>query len=495
MTSIKLIRTRFLIPVSEKIGIEKRIQDGYVLFEGKTIKEVGQYSQEIGERILKEYKDNKDFSIIGANKSEHFSVDDIIQTNGIGLPGFIKCHGHDHEPVIIGVARDVPLTTWLDEAVNPYTEFVTSKHDEIKEKLGDSPWFITYLKSRFDDVNYGITTSMGHSCNFSKYHADELVRANDIMGIRLFVAVGSQSRNYYEAILDTVDVAIKRLDDYYEKHKENELATIIPGPDHFFSNGPELLKALKKWARDHNTIFHIHSSEELNTTKWFSEEVEPGMTPVEYGHSLGILDENSLLAHQVNSTENDLKILKETGAKIVHNPLANTILGSGMPPVIKMLEMGIPLAVSTDGSGSADNQNIINAGRLASQYQKALHQNAKLLPAMEVLKLITIEGAKLLKVNKGSLEPGKDADMIIVDLDYPNLVPTRVETVVENLIWASNGDEISYVIANGKILKDDYEFTTVNREELLYKVQLLSEMFGEYKKTAKKIFGSGVHKK
>ncbi|OLS20015.1 MAG: Atrazine chlorohydrolase [Candidatus Heimdallarchaeota archaeon LC_3] len=492
MTSVKLIRTKFLIPISEKIGLKTRIKDGYVLLEGNSIKEVGKYSESIGKKILNGNKNNTEFLIVGSNKRENYTLNDIIQLNGVALPGFIKCHGHDHESPLIGVARDVPLTTWLDEAINPFTGFMNDNYDELNEKLDESPYYITYLKARLDDISYGITTALTHHCNFNKYHASELVRANDVAGTRIFIGIGSQDRHYYEKILDKVDEAIKRLDDYHEKHKTNDRATIIPGPDQFFSNGPELLKALKKWARDHNTLFHIHSSEEPGTTKWFVETY--GMTPVEYGNSIGILDENSILAHQVNSTENDLKILQETGAKIVHNPLANTILGSGMPPIIKMRKMGIPIAISTDGSGSADCQNILSAARLASQYQKAINQDAKLLPAMEVLQLITIEGAKLLKVNKGSLEPGKDADLIVVDLDYPNLTPTRLETVVENLIWASSGNEISYVIANGKILVDDYDFTTINREELLYKVQLLAEMFGEYKKTAEKISGTGTHK-
>ena len=125
-------------------------------------------------------------------------------------------------------------------------------------------------------------------------------------------------------------------------------------------------KDRKAWAREHNTLFHIHSSEEPNTTKWFIKEIEPGMTPVEFAESIGILDENSVLAHQVNCGPNDVEILARTGTRIVHNPLANTILGSGMPPVIEMLAAGVKLAISTDGSGSADNQNIIAAARLAA---------------------------------------------------------------------------------------------------------------------------------
>ena len=99
----------------------------------------------------------------------------------------------------------------------------------------------------------------------------------------------------------------------------------------------------------------------------------------------------------MNTTENDLKILQRTGTKVVHNPLANTILGSGMPPILKMLEHKIPVCFSTDGSGSADNQNILSAARLASQYQKAFNQDASVINAEEALKRITSVAAQILK--------------------------------------------------------------------------------------------------
>jgi 5-methylthioadenosine/S-adenosylhomocysteine deaminase len=178
----------------------------------------------------------------------------------------------------------------------------------------------------------------------------------------MVIAVGAQDRFYDKRILDSPEVAIKRMDDYFELLKTAPRTRVVPGPDQCFSNGPDLLKALKKWADDHDTLIHIHSSEEPGTTAWFVKQF--GQTPVEYFHSINFLGPRTVLAHQVNCTQHDLEILKETGAKIAHNPLANTILSSGMPPVRQMVEMGIPVAISTDGSGSADNQNMLAAARL-----------------------------------------------------------------------------------------------------------------------------------
>jgi len=485
----KLIRSKFLLPVSDTLGRDRRIKDGYVLTEGKLIKEVGLYSEEIGNRIIEEY--GKDLRIMGLEKETDFSAKDVPCLTGVVMPGFVKAHGHDHESPLIGLAKDEPLTDWLDHAVNLFTGFMNEQRDTLEKHFKKSPNYITYIKARLDDIYYGITSSMVHHCNHNKYRVKEIVDANVTAGTKMIIAVGGQDRNYDNRILDTPEESIKRLDEYRKLYGDKERTLIIPGPDQDFSNGPEQLKALKKWSKEHDCLIHIHSSEEPNTTKWFRETY--GQTPVEYFESIGFLDENTILAHQVNNTERDLEILKDTGAKIVHNPLANTILGSGMPPVIKMMEMGIPVVISTDGSGSADNQNMLMAAKLASQYQKAVLKDAKVLPAQKLIEMITIEPAKFLRLNTGSLEEGKDADLIFIDLTTPNMTPTRLDNLVENLIWASNGNEIKYVIANGKLLMYDGKFTTLNEEEVKREVLELSEMFIEYKKTAKEIRGTGAH--
>lgn len=486
----KLIRSRLLLPFSEKMGLETRIEDGYVLTEGTKIKEVGEYSAGIGERIIK--KCGEELQIIGSDKTDNFQEKDIPCLNGVILPGFVKAHGHDHESPIIGIAKDEPLTDWLDHAVNLFAGFLNERKEELKEELGKYPHLITYIKARLDDIYFGITSALTHHCNFNKYNCGDLVEANTRAGTKMIIAVGGQDRNYDPRILDTPEEAVKRLDDYTAEFGDRERIRIIPGPDQVFSNSAEMLKALKEWSREHDTLIHIHSSEEPKTTAWFYENYLS--TPVEYLYKVGLLDESAILAHQVNNTPVDLAILKDTGSNVVHNPLANTILGSGMPPVVEMLKRGIPVAISTDGSGSADNQNMLSAARLASQYQKALHMDARLLPAQKVLEMITVVPAKMLRLNTGSLEAGKDADLILIDLTRPNLTPTRVDNVMENLIWASDGSEVRWVIANGKILKDDYRFLTLDEEEIKSDVQKLSELLIEYRKTHREIKATGARR-
>ncbi|MCA8922373.1 MAG: amidohydrolase family protein [Planctomycetes bacterium] len=479
-------RARLMLPLSDSRGRTERIEDGYVLYEGDRLLEVGAYDEGIGVRLLREHGR---LEVVGGGHAT--TVDGLVQHDAVLLPGFVKGHGHDHESPIIGLVKDVPLTAWLDGAVNVFTRFLDEHENRLTADLGDSPHLVTYLKARVDDVYYGITTALTHHCNFSKYHANEIVQANERAGTRMLLALGSQDRNYYEKLLDKpASVATDRLDRAVADNASAARTTVIPGPDQLFSNGPELLQALKAWARDRGTLFHCHSSEELHTTRAFVAQY--GMTPVQYAAGLGILDERTLLAHQVQTTPEDITILRDTGTRLVHNPLANTILGSGMPPLPELLEAGIPVAISTDGSGSADSQNILSAARCASQYQKAFKQDARLLPAQQVLEMITVEAARILDVDAGSLEPGRAADFVLIDLRRPNLTPTRVTNVVENLIWAADGSEVRWVVAAGKLLKDDYRLTTLDAERIGDQILRLSSELDRYKQQVGSLSGTGL---
>jgi 5-methylthioadenosine/S-adenosylhomocysteine deaminase len=413
------------------------------------------------------------------------------------LPAFVKAHGHDHEQPLIGIAKDQPLTQWLDHAVNPFTGFLNTRRTELTERLGCTPQLATYRMARICDLHYGITASMVHHCNWNKFHLEDIASANEGAGTTMIVAIGGQDRFYAPELLDRPGDAVRRLDRALEIQAGCTATTFIPGPDQCFSNSRATLIPQKAWARQHGTRFHIHSSEEPATTKWFTEVIEPGLTPVQYFDQIGILDAGTILAHQVNCGPGDVSLIAARGAAVVHNPLANTILGSGMPPLMDMIRAGVPVAISTDGSGSADNQNILAAARLAAQYQKALHQDATLLPSQQLLEMITVAPSRILGMNRGELAPGRAADWVLVDLARPNMVPSRLDNLTENLIWAADGSEIDTVVAGGRLVKHDgvvLPFRDGTRPEaVMAQVQALSEWFVEHLDGAPEVRGTGAH--
>jgi 5-methylthioadenosine/S-adenosylhomocysteine deaminase len=488
-------RADFLLPLAQPDPAQ-RIADGYVVAEGATILELGAYTPAVGERLAARYGAALEV-IGGALVRPETAGDPLPRIRGAILPGFVKAHGHDHEQPIIGVAKDEPLTDWLDHAVNPFTGFINKHRDELTEALGCTPQYATYRMARLCDIHYGITASMVHHCNHNKYHLEDIAKANEAAGTTMIVAIGGQDRFYVAELLDGPQDPLDRLARGLEIQADCERTTFCPGPDQLFSNSRAVLVPQKAWAREHGTLFHIHSSEEPNTTAWFTREIEPGLTPVQYADSIGILDEHSVLAHQVNNGPEDLEILARTGTRVVHNPLANTILGSGMPPILDMIAAGIPVAISTDGSGSADNQNIIAAARLAAQYQKARLQDATVLPSEQLLTMITSVPAGILRLPQGELRPGLSADFVVLDLNRPNLCPTRLDNVMENIIWAADGGEISTVVARGRTLKHDGRVLPFadgsTPEATMSAVQELSERFAAWRETAPELRGTGAH--
>ncbi|GKT34399.1 Atrazine chlorohydrolase, partial [Aduncisulcus paluster] len=258
-----IVRSKFMLPMTDKcpgVGEDGRISDGYILSTAGKIVECGKYSSEIGESILSKY--GEDLEIVGASVE---SPRTIPKLEGILMPGFVKAHGHDHESPIVGIAKDCPLTEWLDRAVNPSCAFYDKERTKLTEMFGCSPNLIIYLKARLDDLQHGITSALTHHCNFNKYRGGDLVHANVLAGTKMIAAIGAQDRLYDKRILDTPEIAVKRMDTYESLYGDAPRTSIIPGPDQLFSNGPELLKALKKWSVEKKRLIHIHSSEEKGT--------------------------------------------------------------------------------------------------------------------------------------------------------------------------------------------------------------------------------------
>ncbi|MBK8792113.1 MAG: amidohydrolase family protein [Holophaga sp.] len=487
-------RARFMLPLSAPHRA-MRIQDGYVVAQDGILLEAGPYHPDIGRRLVETWGDRLE---VLHTRREIASQDPLPMQDMVLLPGFVKAHGHDHEQPLIGIAKDEPLTAWLDHAVNPFTGFLNAQREALSVKLGCSPHVAVYRMARVCDIHYGITASMVHHCNWNKFHLEEIAEANEAAGTTMLVAVGAQDRFYAPALLDAPGDTLRRLEQALRVQARCERTRFLPGPDQCFSNSRESLMPQKAWARAHHTRFHIHSSEEPYTTKLFQERIEPGFTPVEYFQEIGILDVDTVLAHQVNCGPRDVELIARSGAAVVHNPLANTILGSGMPPLMGMLAAGIRVAISTDGSGSADNQNILAAARLAAQYQKALHQDATLLPSSQLLEMITAIPANILGLNQGELVPGRQADFILMDLQRPNLVPTRLDNVIENLIWATDGSEVDSVVASGRLLKHDGRILPfidgTDPQVVMTQVQRLSEWYQDYRAVAPEVRGTGAHR-
>ncbi|NTV74365.1 MAG: amidohydrolase family protein, partial [Holophaga sp.] len=309
--NLLVCRCRFMLPLAPP-DRSLRIHDGYVLARDGEILEAGPYDPAVGRRLAETWGTR--LRVLHTRR-EVPSGDPVPMQDMVLLPAFVKAHGHDHEQPLIGIARDEPLTAWLDHAVNPFTGFLNARREELRERLGCNPQAATYRMARLCDIHYGITASMVHHCNWNKYHLEDIAQANEAAGTTMIVAVGGQDRFYARELLDGPGDAVARLEKALEIQAGCERTRFVPGPDQCFSNSRAVLVPQKAWARAHGTLFHIHSSEEPRTTKWFTESIEPGLTPVEYFQEIGILDEGTVLAHQVNCGPLDIGLIARSGAE------------------------------------------------------------------------------------------------------------------------------------------------------------------------------------
>ena len=468
-----------------------------MLTEGETIlREVGRYTPEIGRRI-------REACGIGAarpGRRRRATADAAQAARRSCMPAFVKAHGHDHEQPLIGIAKDEPLTAWLDHAVNPFTGFMNTQRERLTRELGASPHLVTYRMARLCDIHYGITTSMVHHCNFNKYHVREIAQANEAAGTTMIVAIGGQDRNYVAGGARPAGGGARAARRRARDPGPARAPRFCPGPTSSSRTAARCWCRSRRWAREHGTLFHIHSAEEPRTTRWFTRGDRAGP---ERGRVRRVASASSTATRcsRTRSTAGRAtsRSWRAPARKVVHNPLANTILGSGMPPVMEMLAAGVPVAISTDGSGSADNQNILAAARLAAQYQKALHQDATLLPSQQLLEMITsVPGAdpaagpgRAGAGAPGGLDPARprpaqpDADAARQRDGEPHLGGRRQRGGHGGRARARCSSRTARVLpfADG-----------TTPAAIMAAAQWLSELFAEYRRTAPELRGTGAHR-
>ena len=217
------------------------------------------------------------------------------------------------------------------------------------------------------------------------------------------------------------------------------------------------------------SIYHTHSSEnvdEINEVrKRFQRE------NIEYFNSIGVLDDHTVLAHCVHTSENERKMLKEKDARIAHCPSANMKLGSGIAPIPQYLKEGISVTLGADGAPCNNNLSIFNEMRLASLIQKPIH-GTEVMDAKIIFRMATIEGAKALHLQDevGSIEVGKKADLVLIDLDsYSNSFSDDDEQVYSDIVFSSTNENVKTVMVDGQWVVKDRESLVYDQTEIISK--------------------------
>ena len=395
---------------------------------------------------------------------------EIINANGgIIMPGLVNTHTHLPMTLLRGLADDLPLAQWLDEFIFP----CEAKH------LTPETVRLGTLVACAEMMLSGTTT-----CCDGYFFEDDVASAVYKSGIR--GVLGQGVIDFPAPGVPDPSDNIKNAVRFVEKWQDVS-PLITPS---IFCHSPytcceETLKKAKAAADLKALLFQIHGAE--TKSEYVRIQTEQHTTPVKYLDRIGILDENTLIVHGIWLEDDDIEIIAKRRSKVSHNPQSNMKLASGIAPVPSLLTAGVTVGLGTDGCASNNDLDLFREMDTAAKLHKVNLFDPTVMDAKTVLKMATRDGAKAIGLDKhiGSLEPGKQADVIILDTDTPHLVP--MYKPVSHLIYTAQGSDVRDVMVAGRILVRNKNLLTLDLEDILERVTRLSGYIKKKLKVSKVI--------
>jgi 5-methylthioadenosine/S-adenosylhomocysteine deaminase len=229
---------------------------------------------------------------------------------------------------------------------------------------------------------------------------------------------------------------------------------------------PDLLREVRRFADDRAIGISAHVAESKSVVDCVGREHGKNGV-VEFLHEFGLVAKNSIFAHSVHVSKDEIRVLKETGASVSHNPVSNMMLGDGVAPVVEMLREGVNVGLGTDGAASNHSQDLFDTMKAASLLQKVHHQDAGVIKPYQVLHMATAGGAEALGLGEicGSIEVGKRADLILVDVNTVHNQP--VNNIFSQIVHCAKASDVKTVIVNGEILMRDRQLTGLDDRKIV----------------------------
>ena len=367
------------------------------------------------------------------------------------MPGLINCHTHVPMTFFRGIAEDQLLDTWLKKSIWP-----------LEAKLKPEDVYVGALLGCLEMIKSGTT------CFADMYfHEDMVAKATEKSRLRGVLAQGifeAGNKVLGEKMLaESVDFA-KRFNGY-----ANDRVRTMLGPHATYTCSSDLLKKISKKASELNAGVHLHLAE--SKAMFWGFEKKYGFSEVEFLDQIGLLKNHVLAAHCINVSRKDIHILSKCSVNVVHVPVANMKLGLGAAKIKDLTDLGVNVSLGTDGPASNNSLDMFETMKIAALLQKLTYQNPTVMSAYEVLKMATINGAKALDLGEsiGSLEVGKKADIVLIDLSKPHLKP--LHNIYANVVYSVRGSDVDTVIVDGKILMENREVKTLDEQTVMEKAE------------------------
>ena len=393
-------------------------------------------------------------------KSRFKGRTEIDAGDSLVMPGLINGHTHAAMTCFRGIADDMELMEWLNHYIFPA---------EAKNVNPELAYWGTLLACA-EMIRSGTTTF----CDMYIFE-DETARAAKEAGMRCLV--GEVLYDFPSPNFKTPDGGLFYTRKLLEKWNGDPLVNIVVEPHSLYTCSPALLKDSKSLADEFKAPYATHLLENKGEAKQLNQKF--GKPAMAFLKEAGLLSERFIAFHCVVMNEEDIDIFAFHGCRAVHTPESNMKLASGVAPVELLREKGIPVGLGTDGCASNNDLDLLREMDTAAKLAKVAALDPTALPALEVTRMATCEGAKALGMDAkvGSLQPGKKADIIIIGVNEPHMTPMYNE--YSQLVYSANGADVDTVLINGRIVMKDRKLLTIDEKEVMEHVIAIARRIKE----------------
>jgi len=360
-------------------------------------------------------------------------------------PGLVNVHGHWAMTLMRGLVDDCALEQWLQTIWRVEAALITKSNVRIGSQLA----MVEMIRS-------------GTTCAADMYwYYPDVTEASREAGFRIVTGPSFAEIQGFENYRNTnQEIALAYLDTYADV----PLVHPCIQAHSTYTTSPPVLKEVSQLAHSRNLLFITHASESKGELELVQEK--HGKRPLEVLDEFGLLGDRTLLAHCVHLTEQEIERLAETGTSVAHCPSSNLKLSSGIAPIAALVENGVNVGIGTDGPASNNDLDLLHEAQLAALMQKGVTGDPRVLPAEKVFSMLTIDGARAMGLEDkiGSIEVGKFADLVMIDVNSANLTPCY--NLCSHLIYAASIGDVKHVMIAGKMLMEDRVLLTLNEQEI-----------------------------
>lgn len=419
-----------------------------ILFENAVIVTV-----DFNDRVIKNgylgVKDDKIVYMSDIKPSDKYSK--VIDAKGnVLMPGLINCHTHIAMNILRGYADDYNLHTWLNDYIY-----------KAEAKL-DVKCIITGVKLAIYEM-----LSTGTTCfNDMYFNIDEI--ANEVLRLGIKANIVNGAICFDEIYAPENDRGFKEFNQVHNKYNCNKIDNgrikIDVGIHGIYTSVKELWQFWSDIALRNKLNIHMHMCETIKEVE--DCKLKYDKTPIELVDEYGLFKNNTILAHCVYLNDKDLEILAKNNVNIAHNPVSNLKLGSGIANIYNMKQKGINVCLGTDGVASNNTLDLFEEVKLSALLAKGITNNPESITANDVIKMATINGAKALNRDEeiGSLEVGKKADIIMIDFNNINHIPTY--DYISAIAYNTTGKDVLMTMIDGKILYENGKVLNIDLDKI-----------------------------